>query len=144
MGSDLPPEAKALLAQRQQAIEKIDNKLSQELEKIKVDYTKRGNLEAAVAVSELIKGFPGPEGPALEGSWKRNTDGGVFTFDGRGGGVFQCNKYKAPFHIVYDSSRKEFLLIGPSWIDTLSNGANDKTMSGHGVNSHMYTITRID
>jgi hypothetical protein len=54
MGNELPPEAKRLEQQRNEAVLKIDTNYSKELEKIKLMYTKRGDLEAANAIKELI------------------------------------------------------------------------------------------
>jgi hypothetical protein len=54
MGNELPPEAKRLEQQRNEAVLRIDSTYSKELEKIKVMYTKRGDLEAANAINELI------------------------------------------------------------------------------------------
>ena len=144
LGDSIPTEAKTLLEQRQKAIEKIDEKMTQELEKIKVDYTKRGNLEAAVAVAELIKKFPTSTGPVLDGSWKRDVDGGIFTFDGRGGGFFKGKGNKEPFIIFYDPKKGEFILLNEIWWCAISNGANDKTMNGYSRGNSKWVLTKID
>ena len=51
----LPPNVQRLIDQRAAAIAKIDKQYVQELEKIKVFYTKQGNLEGANVVVDLIK-----------------------------------------------------------------------------------------
>jgi len=54
-GAELPHAVRTLVEKRQDAISRIDNVFVQELEKIKVNYTKAGDLESANMVAELIK-----------------------------------------------------------------------------------------
>jgi hypothetical protein len=53
-GAELPHQVRALVEKRQSAINKINLAFIQELEKIKVDYTKAGDLENANLVAGLI------------------------------------------------------------------------------------------
>lgn len=50
-----PPEIEALQAQRSRKIDEINRIYQQELEKIKLKYTKLGNLDAANIAAALIK-----------------------------------------------------------------------------------------
>ena len=52
--AELPEEAQRLIDMRKDAIEKIDRKFIDELEKIKTTYTKRGDLPSANAVQAQI------------------------------------------------------------------------------------------
>ncbi len=52
---ELPPEAQRLVNQRNDAIQKIDEKLVDELEKVKVKYTKSGDLDSANSIVKLIE-----------------------------------------------------------------------------------------
>ena len=52
---DLPDEANRLRDQRAEAISKINSKYLEELEKIKIKFTKAGNLEKAMAIDAEIK-----------------------------------------------------------------------------------------
>ena len=54
-----PPEVEALLAQRSRKIDEINRVYREELEKIKLKYTKLGNLAAANLVDSLIKQIEG-------------------------------------------------------------------------------------
>jgi hypothetical protein len=54
IGAELPQVVRTLMEKRQEAISRIDNVFVQELEKIKVNYTKGGDLESANMVAELI------------------------------------------------------------------------------------------
>lgn len=53
-GAELPQAVRTLVEKRQEAISRIDNIFVQELEKIKTNYTKAGDLEMANMVAELI------------------------------------------------------------------------------------------
>ena len=52
----LPSDVQILVDQRAVAALKIENSFSQELEKLKVDYTKQGDLDMANGIASLIKG----------------------------------------------------------------------------------------
>ena len=58
--AELPEEAQRLIDMRKEAIEKIDKKFTDELEKIKITYTKRGDLDSANAILDLIRTVPLP------------------------------------------------------------------------------------
>ena len=65
--SELPSDAKSLLIKRHHAVEKIDQKLTQELEKLKVSYTKRGDLDSANAIVLLMAKVDSKDGGSLAG-----------------------------------------------------------------------------
>lgn len=54
VGEELPSDIQSLLNKRDQAVAKIDQTLVQELEKLKIKYTKAGELDAANATVALI------------------------------------------------------------------------------------------
>ncbi len=54
IGEELPREAEILLEKRQTAMERINERLNEELEKIKADRMGAGDLEGAKAVDALI------------------------------------------------------------------------------------------
>ena len=58
--AELPEEAQRLIDMRKEAVEKIDKKFINELEEIKTTYTKRGDLDSANAILELIRTVPFP------------------------------------------------------------------------------------
>jgi hypothetical protein len=54
--AEIPPEAKSIIIKRDAAVQKINNNLIDALEKIKVSYTKKGDLDSANSlVSEINK-----------------------------------------------------------------------------------------
>ena len=57
-GAELPQEARRLIDARAKAIENIDKQFVGELEKIKIAYTKKGDLESANAIVNLINTVP--------------------------------------------------------------------------------------
>jgi hypothetical protein len=59
---EIPSDVKNLLEKRDNAVSAIDKRLVEELEKLKVNYTKRGDLESANAVVELISKYKPTEG----------------------------------------------------------------------------------
>jgi hypothetical protein len=61
MGEELPIDIQSLLNKRNQAVAKIDQTLVQELEKLKVKYTKAGELDSANATVVLIENYKAKE-----------------------------------------------------------------------------------
>jgi hypothetical protein len=59
---ELPSDVKNLLEKRENAVSAIDKRLVEELEKLKVNYTKRGDLDAANAIVELINNYKPTDG----------------------------------------------------------------------------------
>ena len=55
LAGPLPDQATRLLEKRNKAVEKIDAGLNRELEKQKIGLTKRREIDAAVAVADLIE-----------------------------------------------------------------------------------------
>lgn len=53
-GEELPREVERLISKRNEAVTKIDRTMVEELEKLKLQYTKDGDLEAANKTVELI------------------------------------------------------------------------------------------
>jgi hypothetical protein len=79
-GAELPLQVQRLTEKRQAAISKINNTFVDELEKIKTNYTKAGDLENANLVATLIKqtkGTVGEEVFSLDGEWRYRIDGKV-------------------------------------------------------------------
>lgn len=54
---ELPSDVKNLLEKRNTAVSAIDKRLVEELEKLKVNYTRRGDLDAANSIVELINKY---------------------------------------------------------------------------------------
>lgn len=59
----LPSDVHKLVEQRKSAIAKIEQTFLQELEKLKLDYTKKGDLETANRIASLITGEGGESLP---------------------------------------------------------------------------------
>lgn len=53
--SELPSEVAQLLKKRNEAVASIDTKLDKHLEKLKLEYMKKGDLKTANAIQALIK-----------------------------------------------------------------------------------------
>ena len=56
-GEELPSDVQRLFGKRNEAIAKIDRTFVNELEKLKVKYTKKGDLDSANAIVTLIEQF---------------------------------------------------------------------------------------
>lgn len=54
-GAELPPDVQRLVEQRNNAIQNIDKKFAEELDKLKVRYTKAGELDSANTIVNLIE-----------------------------------------------------------------------------------------
>jgi hypothetical protein len=57
-GSELPSDVQNLITKRDEAIEKIDVTFVRELEKLKIKYTKLGDLDSANRIVDLIAKHP--------------------------------------------------------------------------------------
>lgn len=57
-GEDLPSDVQWLVTKRNEAVAKIDRTFVDELEKLKVKYTKAGDLESANRTVKLIEEYP--------------------------------------------------------------------------------------
>ena len=77
----LPYDAKHLVAQRELAIKRIDEKFLSELEKLKTKYVKSGDLENALSINELIKKTQSSS--SALGNSSDITGAWVFTFKGK-------------------------------------------------------------
>jgi|GEM_PF-6213000 len=72
---ELPSEVQWLVSKRKEAVAKVDQAFVEELEKLKVKYTKTGDLEKANLVVTLIKqtkSIDGEEKISLDGKWLVN------------------------------------------------------------------------
>ncbi len=63
----LPPDVSRVIAMRDTEIKRINQRCVIELERLKVSYTKRGDLKNAVLVDNLIKGMKARQ--EIVGSW---------------------------------------------------------------------------
>lgn len=54
IAGELPYEVTQLIQKRERAVSQIDKRFSEELESLKIKYTKQGNLSAANAVARLL------------------------------------------------------------------------------------------
>jgi len=91
-GAELPQQVQRLTKKRQAAINKINDAFVNELEKIKTNYTKAGDLENANLVAALIKQTEGSiskEQFPLVGEWRYRTDGEAVSVVRR----FEGNKF---------------------------------------------------
>jgi hypothetical protein len=86
----LPPDVQRVVDQRAAAVAKIDKIYLQELEKLKVTYTKQGNLEVANTVMKLIEAveMPTVAKEPLVGRWSRVGKPGRWVFRPDGTGDF--------------------------------------------------------
>ena len=142
-GSELPSDARLLLEKREKAVKAIDQRLVEELEKIKVAHTKRGDLESANAIMELIQSIDGDvESKYLKklvGTWKRDTDGTFFEFDGRGGGMWNG---RDAFTVTYDVEKRQYTVMAKIWTNYLVTGSNPMTLNGIPPNPYNYVLRK--
>jgi hypothetical protein len=86
----IPPDVSRLLAQRDAEIKKINQRCVVELERLKVSYTKRGDLKNAVLVDNMIKEMKVSH--PIVGSWtfdyRGNPRSYTFNEDGSVSGAF--------------------------------------------------------
>jgi len=135
--AEIPKEAQRLVDSRERAIDKIDEKFIKELEKIKVVYTKKGNLDAANAIVALINSVEDDNtvysndntlfsNDTIEGIWKRESTGANVKFDGNGAGTRNGHKFK----VVYDKEKDHFTIRSDTFNCVLSYGPDMKTLEG--------------
>lgn len=141
LAGNLPEDARRLAEARYAAIERIDEKFVSELEKLKVAHAKRGDLEAANAIAELIHLLPAKEVEQLIGVWKRDRDGSLFEFDGKGGGVFNG---KDKFIVQYDREKKRFELQRADWAKNYLSFSDDPAvMDGTVPEIYDFKLTKV-
>ena len=109
-GSEVPNDARLLLEKRDEAVKAIDRRLVEELEKLKVAHTKRGDLESANAVVALIKKYK--TDARLVGVWKRDTDGATLQFNADGTGLWNNHDM---FTVTYNPKSDQFEMRSPRW-----------------------------
>ncbi|MGJ8634290.1 MAG: hypothetical protein ACSHX7_10250 [Luteolibacter sp.] len=79
----LPHDVLHLQSQRKLALEEIDSKYRIELEKLKIKYTKTGDLEAANAIVHVLNNLKSPstnKHPVI-GKWEFDSKGNTRTFE---------------------------------------------------------------
>jgi len=120
-GSELPNDAIELLEKRDEAVKAIDRRLVEELDKLKLKHTKKGDLDSANAIVTLIEKYSSDEDIAktesaqiarLVGTWKRDYDGGSFVFNEDGTGIFNG---RDKFRVTYDPKKDQFEMKSPRW-----------------------------
>lgn len=67
--SALPDEAVELTKKRNDALSVIDQKYKKALEELKVKYTKKGDLQSAVAIHKIIESIPDGRDRKITGKW---------------------------------------------------------------------------
>ena len=143
MGEELPIDIQSLLNKRNQAVAKIDQTLVQELEKLKVKYTKAGELDLANATVALIENYKTNEPNAgnlpvfpneifgKSFSWTANgrndgnrliiLEGGKGTFSGNAITWMKINGRKLRLNFANGSSEIEWSNDGKSFMGTDAN-----------------------
>jgi hypothetical protein len=94
----LPPDVHRVVDQRAAANDKIDKIYLQELEKLKINYTKNGDLSTANKIvslkSEIVLKnevkLPEATQEAIIGKWDRNPSGGYWEFYADGTGIHRA------------------------------------------------------
>ena len=141
----LPYEAANLVAKRERAIEKIDEKFVTELEKLKKTFTKRGDLESANAIVFLIASVKdgrntGSKKETIEGVWKRGHDGMVWYFDDKGGGKVG----RTSFTVAYDKSKGHFILKASDWTNILTYSSDSSILNGDTLDGGTYQLKKTE
>ncbi|MDP0490786.1 MAG: hypothetical protein Q7Q71_07040 [Verrucomicrobiota bacterium JB023] len=148
MGSGLSHDVQQLISKRDRAVERIDQKLIEELEKLKVKYTKAGDLESANKTVELIEKYsakPTDIIPNIEtelvGKWA-----------GRSSAGWRGEYHFLPNGKFYDSSGKWSIVAGGTKLvcrwkggkaDTFDLPPIDGVMSGVSPAGHIITATKL-
>lgn len=144
-GSELPNDARLLLEKREAAVKTIDRRLVEELGKLKVAHTKRGDLESANAIVDLIHSLDGDVESnhlkKLTGTWKRDTDGTFFEFDGKRGGTWDG---RDAFTVTYDVEKRQYTIKAKTWINYLVAGSSPLTLNGIPPNPYNYTLRKTN
>jgi hypothetical protein len=151
-GSDVPKDARLLLEKREAAVKAIDQRFVEELKKLKVAHTKRGDLESANAIVELINKYETEQGIAkhessdessqiarLVGVWKRDVDGNLFQFNADGSGIFANRNM---FQVTYNPQTDQFEVRSPHWeLNTLRFDDTGTILIGYNSGG-AYKLTR--
>jgi hypothetical protein len=103
-GAELPSDVQRLFEQRNNAIQKIDVKFTEELDKLKVKYTKAGDLESANAILDLIKTINSKDHGGNHGGDSKESvavaSPGEYSVNVLDVGVNRLNGYNVPFDWV--------------------------------------------
>ena len=119
--SELPSDARLLLEKREKAVKAIDRRMVEELEKLKAAHAKRGDLDSANAIVELMKQYQDDQGNAKEdsspmarlvGVWRRDTDNTTLLFNSDGTGMWNNRDM---FSVTYNAKSEQFELKSPRW-----------------------------
>jgi hypothetical protein len=145
LGDELPDDVQALVAKRDEAISRIDITFVRELEKLKVKYTKLGDLDSANKIVELIAQYPTkvengmPSDPEFDNTtWEfRNKSKQLGILDLLPGGKVKSKNYpnstwkrvdKDTIRFEYESDKSADVIGGH--VTFRFQGANRSTMSG--------------
>ena len=147
----LPPDVQRVVDQRTAAIAKIDTIYRQELEKLKVNYTKQGNLAAANVIVGLLQGER-PTGSQAEESVEDFLKGEWFyQWDG------ESKKYKRSFNatamidkdgVRYSWNFKDGLVViewGPGRYEKLTiDRVEPNVLRGLNSNGQRFSYLRVE
>lgn len=142
---DVPMAVETVIEGRNQAIKKIDKVYVQELEKLKLGYTKKGDLKNANLVDELIKGghLSDIEPPKLDGKWH-------YVIEGQDKGVIRV--FNGGVMIDEQGTRRSFKSQGNLVTIPYSDGQFEKltldaknpdVISGTNHNGTSFVYTRV-
>jgi hypothetical protein len=147
--SEIPNDARLLLEKREEAVKAIDRRLVEELEKLKVAHTKRGDLESANAIVALIKQYQADLGIAkdepsqiarLVGVWRRDTDKTTLQFNPDGTGMWNNRDM---FRVSYNAKSDQFEIKSPRWeVNTMKFDDAGTTLIGKNSGG-AFKLTRI-
>ena len=125
--SELPFEAKQLIHKRDIALIRMNEGLQRELEKVKIKFTKRGDLYSANKIAEYIQTMQesdsvnsgGKTDPVakISGSWRKNGGDTIFSFDGEGGGENVNSKLR--FKVKFDKEKNRYIIKSSKWTNYL-------------------------
>ena len=134
-----PPELKDLQAKRAAKIAEIDRIYASELEKLQEKLMKRGDLAGANKVEGEIRKVVGSEFSSLIGTWRRDSDGGLWEITSTSAGVF--NK-KLKFRIRRDNAGRNAVVTGDGWEDRLSFTDDPDVVRGEDRAGNQFFLTR--
>ena len=148
-GSEVPNDARLLLEKREEAVKAIDRRLVEELEKLKLANTKRGDLESANAIAALIKQYRADQDIAkdepsqiarLVGIWRRDTDKTTLQFNADGTGMWNNRDM---FRVTYNAKSDQFEIKSPRWEVNTMKFDDDGTILIGKNSGGAFKLTRI-
>ena len=120
---EIPSDVKNLLEKRDNAVSAIDKRLVEELEKLKVNYTKRGDLESANTIVELVAKYKSTGGDedvnedmekALIGTMWVWFNHETITFDDNNKALYNSNNQKLFTWTITDEKERIISGMTPS------------------------------